>query len=727
MASGSQNMTTYNARIVTGSNNAASPAGALLLSGAGRADDATGDTWIFLDSNGGLTNPWGIKHDQANNKLQIFGSGTNSVSVRMDTGDTYILGKVGIGYDPETSGNTYKLYVDGTSFFNDHIYLVANKEFYMQYNDTMYNVLHNHNNGNISINAAGTGLYVGYYNTTLVNWMSGRMELKDGCLSIFPNNSNYREGIRIHSHSSWSDITLCGDDNTGDSGISANSWFIGNNNGNFYIARNGSPGSTAYIGCVSNVWKVVTAADIPEGAANLSGAATAHTLSIYRNGITIPYQMDNANDGGMLRVRGTTESNCILELGTWDDSGTGETIQFNYYPTTSQVTPTYSVSVPKHSGTLVTTDGNGASGTWGISITGNATTCSYPLGFSSRSTGVTWGNTTGTTITAWNDSAGGSCDWRMNNPSSGKMSLKVDGRFYGNEGTYPAMLMRNENSYWGLCDPDAANNVWIRTTNQGIIPFQSGNVGSGHCGLGTATWFFSTSYIDSMHTHQLIVEGATNATMTAASTNPRITFQENTSVQPVHILYCDWDSYRSPAGLKIIGGTSASPAWFEVEGNIYAAKVYNAVWNDFAEYREGTTTEAGRVVAATADSNKVSLTYERLQSCAHVISDTFGCSVGQSDTAQTPIGVGGRVLVYPYQPIENYHVGDCLCAAPNGTADIMTREEIIQYPDRIIGIVDEIPSYLIWKQTLTTDKEKNGSGKVETSVPVNGRIWIYVR
>lgn len=72
MASGSQNMTTYNARTVTGSNSAASPAGALLLSGAGRADNATGDTWIFLDSAGGADTPWGIKHDQANNKIQIL-------------------------------------------------------------------------------------------------------------------------------------------------------------------------------------------------------------------------------------------------------------------------------------------------------------------------------------------------------------------------------------------------------------------------------------------------------------------------------------------------------------------------------------------------------------------------------------------------------------------------------------------------------------------------------
>lgn len=656
MATGSQNMTTYNARIVTGSNNAASPAGALLLSGAGRADDETGDTWIFLDSNGGLTNPWGIKHDQANNKLQIFGSGTNSASVRMDTGDTYILGKVGIGYDPETSGNTYKLYVEGSTRINS-------------------------------------------------------------TLHIFPNSGDYTEGIRIHSYNSWSDITLCGNDNTEDSGISANSWFIGNNNGNFYIARNGSPGSTAYIGCVSNVWKVVTAADIPEGAANLSGAATAHTLSIYRNGITIPYQMDNVNDGGMLRVRGTAESDCILELGTWDDSGAGETIQFNYYPTTSQVTPTYSVSVPKHSGTLVTTDGNGASGTWGISISGNATTCTYPLGFSSRPTGITWGNTTGTSITAWNDSAGGSCDWRMNNPSRGKMSLKVDGRFYGNEGTYPAMLMRNENSYWGLCDPDAANNVWIRTTTAGIIPYQSGNVGSGHCGLGTASWFFSTSYIDSMHTHQLIVEGATNATMTAASTNPRITFQENTSVQPVHILYCDWDSYRSPAGLKIIGGTSASPAWFEVEGNIYAAKVYNAVWNDYAEFRVADSEEPGRLVVPSNDGI-ARLAIMRLQPGGRIISDTYGHAVGQSDQAKTPVGLAGRVLAYPYRNKSEYKIGDAVCSAPGGTIDIMTREEIMMYPDRIIGIVNEIPDYDIWEPSLTGGREP---------VHTNGRIWIDVR
>ena len=51
--------------------------------------------------------------------------------------------------------------------------------------------------------------------------------------------------------------------------------------------------------------------------------------------------------------------------------------------------------------------------------------------------------------------------------------------------------------------------------------------------------------------HELILGGTTNATMTAASANPRITFQEKTGTQPVHLIYTDQDSYRNPAGLNV--------------------------------------------------------------------------------------------------------------------------------------------------------------------------------
>lgn len=100
---------------------------------------------------------------------------------------------------------------------------------------------------------------------------------------------------------------------------------------------------------------IIGGSDIPEVAGNFLSYASAHAIKFYRNGFLIPYQMDNTNDGGFFRVRGTSESNVVCEIGTWDDSGDGETIQFNYYPTASTINPTYSVSVPKATGTLALT------------------------------------------------------------------------------------------------------------------------------------------------------------------------------------------------------------------------------------------------------------------------------------------------------------------------------------------------------------------------------------
>ena len=70
------------------------------------------------------------------------------------------------------------------------------------------------------------------------------------------------------------------------------------------------------------------------------------------------------------------------------------------------------------------------------------------------------------------------------------------------------------------------------------------------------------------------------------------------------------------------------------------------------------------------------------------------------------------MLAYPNEPREFYHPGDPVCSGPNGTISKMTREEVREYPDRIIGTVSEIPEYEVW-----------GTGKVK----VNGRIWIRVR
>lgn len=140
----------------------------------------------------------------------------------------------------------------------------------------------------------------------------------------------------------------------------------------------------------------------------------------------------------------------------------------------------------------------------------------------------------------------------------------------------------------------------------------------------------------------------------------------------------------------------------------------NAMWNDYAEYRKASTIEPGRVVYET--HKEMALTNQRLLPGARVISDTYGFIIGHNNDAETPIAVSGRVLVYPYQDKYSYKLGAAVCSAPNGTVDIMTREEIMKYPERIVGTVSEIPDY---------DKWQAGGG--DTEIDVNGRIWIYVR
>lgn len=168
-----------------------------------------------------------------------------------------------------------------------------------------------------------------------------------------------------------------------------------------------------------------------------------------------------------------------------------------------------------------------------------------------------------------------------------------------------------------------------------------------------------------------------------------------------------WGSWRSV--IDSSGGTMDGN--LTVNGTITGTKVVGAIWNDYAEYRISNITEPGRVICENGDDT-LSLAIERLQPGANVISDTFGFAIGETDNAKTPIAVSGRVLAYPYEDRHSYNPGDAVCAGPGGTVSKMSREEIMTYPERIIGTVSAIPEYETW-----------GTGNVE----VNGRIWIKIK
>ena len=141
------------------------------------------------------------------------------------------------------------------------------------------------------------------------------------------------------------------------------------------------------------------------------------------------------------------------------------------------------------------------------------------------------------------------------------------------------------------------------------------------------------------------------------------------------------------------------------------SQFYGAVWNDYAEYRDQDCELKPGYITYCDDDGKLKYATERLQHFEGVVSDTFGFAIGETDNCRTPLAVSGRVLVY-CDPEDRFHAGDCVCAGPKGIAYRMTREEIIEFPDRIVGTVSEIPTYETW-----------GSGNVS----VNGRIWIKVR
>ena len=139
--------------------------------------------------------------------------------------------------------------------------------------------------------------------------------------------------------------------------------------------------------------------------------------------------------------------------------------------------------------------------------------------------------------------------------------------------------------------------------------------------------------------------------------------------------------------------------------------LFGAAWNDYAEFRQSNELEAGRVVCETGKGDLI-LSTERLQPGAEIISDTFGFAIGETDKCKTPIAASGRVLAYTFEDRYEFKAGDAVCAAPGGTVSKMTREEIINYPDRIIGTVSEIPEYDTWGQN---------------NIKVNNRIWIRIR
>lgn len=108
-----------------------------------------------------------------------------------------------------------------------------------------------------------------------------------GTLHVKPTTGSYTEGMRVYPYDGWSTIMLNGTDNTGTSGTSDKSWGLFNNDGQFYITKNGANTSpTAILSNTDGTWRangheLITAGNIGSQNVNYANSAGSATLVSY--------------------------------------------------------------------------------------------------------------------------------------------------------------------------------------------------------------------------------------------------------------------------------------------------------------------------------------------------------------------------------------------------------------------------------------------------------------
>ncbi len=146
-----------------------------------------------------------------------------------------------------------------------------------------------------------------------------------------------------------------------------------------------------------------------------------------------------------------------------------------------------------------------------------------------------------------------------------------------------------------------------------------------------------------------------------------------------------------------------------VAKNIYASKVFNAVWNDIADFIQVEPyceIEYGKAYAFVDNEHHKSTKYAQ-KGVVGIASDTFGFGVGQKQSgSQIPIAIGGFVLAHCDKV---YEAGTPLTCTRDGKltkANMITR---LLHPERVLGI--------FYKQEVEQSWHK---------IAVNGRHWVKV-
>lgn len=271
-----------------------------------------------------------------------------------------------------------------------------------------------------------------------------------------------------------------------------------------------------------------------------------------------------------------------------------------------------------------------------------------------------------------------------------------------------------KNTYTGLAAPDGNDGNWIRTTGNGLLPFQSGVSSS----LGTSSWKFSNLHVKNGYIDDATVTGAVNA----GSGNFGSLKAKNDNTNTLTI---DKSSSGVYSGIQYTTGGKASWLWYTSNNGTEDFALQTRNFNSDGSYKD---------TVFSIDHSNAQMKFKRtgrfeesLRVDDWLYSDRIrnitgtgmyiygGDMAGQHSAIQAKYGEGELIYLAAEGGVQILSSGDNL--NNNGqAADALTN-------DRRVVLCDSGGNSRFYQGTVTTNQLHTGNGQITSStaaLQVNG-------
>lgn len=184
--------------------------------------------------------------------------------------------------------------------------------------------------------------------------------------------------------------------------------------------------------------------------------------------------------------------------------------------------------------------------------------------------------------------------------------------------------------------------------------------------------------------------------MSVAFTPSGVRFPDNSVQTSAYTGVSDDNSSNATRYLMFASGTgvynfnisSSKLTYNPSTGALAATKVYNAVYNDIADFfeldNELEKIEYGKCYVRLPEGNTVLSSKYCQQGIIGIATDTYGYGLGKKDIGnkEIPIAIGGIVLAYVDKV---YLPGTPLTCSENGILTEMDRQTTSSYPERLVA------------------------------------------